>query len=53
MTLSPLFNDEELLEKVAVGDERAFDLIYHNYAKKVYLFAFKLLRSNILYVARC
>jgi RNA polymerase sigma-70 factor (family 1) len=48
MTSFPLFDDRELLLKVAEGDERAFDLIYHTYAKKVYLFAFKTLRSPIL-----
>ncbi len=48
MTSTPLFDDRELLKRVAGGDERAFDLIYHAYSKKVYLFAFKVLRSNTL-----
>lgn len=48
MVSSPLFNDQELLKRVAVGEERAFDIIYHQYAKKIYLFAFKTLRSTLL-----
>lgn len=48
MTLSPIFDDQELLKKVALGDERAFDLIYHTCAKKVYTFAIKILHTPIL-----
>lgn len=48
MSLSPFYDDQELLRRVALGDERSFDIIYHNYAKKVYLFAFKVMNSPIL-----
>ena len=48
MTIIPIFDDRDLLNRVGKGDERAFDLIYHAYAKKVYLFAFKTLRSSLL-----
>jgi RNA polymerase sigma-70 factor (family 1) len=48
MTSVALLDDRELLKRVARGDERAFDLIYHTYSKKVYLFAFKLLQSPTL-----
>jgi len=48
MIALPLMNDLELLKKVAGGDERAFEMIYHTYTKKVYLFAFRILRSALL-----
>ncbi|RYG18789.1 MAG: RNA polymerase sigma-70 factor [Chitinophagaceae bacterium] len=48
MISAPLFDERKLLKQIAEGDERAFDFIYHSYAKKVYLFAFKILRSATL-----
>ncbi len=48
MAVAALYQDHELLERVARGDERAFDLIYHAYSKKVYLFALKTLQSETL-----
>jgi RNA polymerase sigma-70 factor (family 1) len=48
MISSSLFDDQELLKRLAGGDERAFDLIYNTYTKKVYFFAFNILRSASL-----
>lgn len=48
MTSAPPVNERELLIQVAEGNERAFEHIYHAYAKKVYAFALKTLRSNLL-----
>jgi RNA polymerase sigma-70 factor (ECF subfamily) len=46
--LSPLyFDDKELLKKVANGDERAFETVYHAYSKKIYLFAYRTLQSEL------
>lgn len=41
-----VFNEKELLEKVARGDQRAFETIYHTYAKKIYFFANKILQHE-------
>jgi RNA polymerase sigma-70 factor (family 1) len=48
MISSPLFDDLDLLKKVAGGDERAFEIIYKRYTKKVYAFALKILHSPSL-----
>ncbi len=40
--------DRDLLRQVAEGNERAFDELYHRYSKKVYVFAMRILRSEIL-----
>jgi len=39
------FDDKKLLESVASGDERAFEILYHAFSKKIYLFAYKILQS--------
>jgi len=38
----PLTNENELLARVAEGDERAFGLIFHHYRSKIYSYAFHL-----------
>lgn len=48
MVLKPLYSDEELLQKIAVGDEHAFTLFYYRYNKTVYLFAYRILDSEEL-----
>lgn len=41
-------NDTELLKAMALGSQRAFDTLYHRYSKKVYVFALRILRSELL-----
>lgn len=48
MPAPKIYSSFELLSKVAKGDERAFDQLYYTYSKKVYLFAFKILQSEVL-----
>jgi RNA polymerase sigma-70 factor (ECF subfamily) len=38
----PLTNENELLARVAEGDERAFGVIFHHYRSKIYSYAFHL-----------
>ena len=38
--------DNELIEKLRIGDVEAFDHVYHRYAGKLYAFALKYLRSK-------
>ena len=38
----PLTNENELLARVAEGDERAFGLLFHHYRSKIYSYAFHL-----------
>lgn len=38
----PLTNENELLARVAEGDERAFGLVFHHYRRKIYSYAFHL-----------
>src|SRR5258708_6478308 len=38
----PLPNENELLTRVAEGDERAFGIIFHHYRRKIYSYAFHL-----------
>lgn len=40
--------EHELLTQIASGNERAFDVLYHRYSKKVYAFALRILRSEVL-----
>lgn len=46
MTVKALYSDEELLVKVARGDQRAFELLYEKYTDRVYAQALRLLRSE-------
>lgn len=46
MTSAVLYDDRELLKQIAAGSARAFELIYHRYSKKIYLFALKTLRAE-------
>ena len=48
MSLKPLYNDVELLQKIAHGDQRAFRTIYDRYSRKVYIFALRILNSESL-----
>src|ERR1700744_5794873 len=45
MKVKPLFNDDELLARMANREERAFRLIYQQYHQTVYRFAFLYLRN--------
>lgn len=45
MSVKPLFNDQELLARMAQRDERAFRLLYDHYRKRVYTFSLRMLRS--------
>jgi RNA polymerase sigma-70 factor (ECF subfamily) len=38
----PLTNENELLARVAEGDERAFGVVFHHYRRKIYSYAFHL-----------
>ncbi|MNK14980.1 ECF RNA polymerase sigma factor SigE [compost metagenome] len=43
------FNDDkELLQLVSTGDAKAFSIIFHRYSPKVYTYALKLVKSDIL-----
>ncbi len=48
MPAKPLHNETELLAKVAGGDQRAFRIIYEYYGGKTYLFAMRILNSDVL-----
>jgi len=48
MSIKPLFNNSELLAKVAEGDQRAFRTLYDFYHHRIYAFALHLLKSDIL-----
>ena len=41
-----LSTDSELIEKLRKGDVEAFDLVYQRYARKLYAFSFKYLKSK-------
>jgi RNA polymerase sigma-70 factor (family 1) len=38
----PLTNENDLLTRVAAGDEKAFGIIFHHYRQKIYSYAFHL-----------
>jgi len=44
--LRELSTDSELIEKLRKGDVEAFDLVYQRYARKLYAFSFKYLKSK-------
>ena len=48
MSSQPVIDDRELLLQVAEGSERAFDTLYHRHSKKVYTFALRILRSELM-----
>jgi RNA polymerase sigma-70 factor (family 1) len=48
MSVKPLFNQNELLSKVAEGDQRAFRVLYDFYYNRIYAFALCLLKSDLL-----
>lgn len=41
-------DDSALLTQIYLGNDLAFKQVYHRYSKKVYTFAFRLLRSEML-----
>jgi RNA polymerase sigma-70 factor (family 1) len=47
MTIVPLHTEQELLAKVAVGDERAFRTIYEKYQKRIYTYSLQILHSDV------
>lgn len=47
MVVKPLYNEVELLQKLARGDERAFKMVYDQYKKKIYHYAMGFLHSEI------
>lgn len=48
MANKSLPDERELLAKVAGGDQRAFRMIYDFYSKKTYLFALRILNSEVM-----
>lgn len=44
--MKELDTDNELIEKLRIGDVEAFDLVYHRYAGKLYAFSLKYLKSK-------
>jgi RNA polymerase sigma-70 factor (family 1) len=48
MAIRSLYDLSELLLKIAIGDERAFDIFYKQYTKKVFFFSMRVLQSDIL-----
>lgn len=48
MSTYSAIEDRDLLLQVAAGNERAFDALYNRYSKKVYIFALRILRSEVL-----
>jgi len=44
----PLFDEAELLQQIAEGNQRAFTVLFRQYSGKVYSFALKLTRSEEL-----
>jgi len=48
MTITPLYDEIELLAKTASGDQFAFRILYEKYSKKIYTLSVRLLHSEIL-----
>lgn len=48
MITSSFRNESELLQKIAKGDQLAFRSVYNLYSKKTYLFACRILNSDVL-----
>lgn len=47
MAVKPLYDEVELLQKIAKGNERAFKIIYDQYKKKIYHYAMGFLHSEV------
>lgn len=45
MKTLPLTNENELLARLAHGDEKAFGILFHHYRHKIYAYAFHLTRD--------
>src|SRR5690606_27615609 len=41
-------DERELLYKISVGDEYAFRILYNRYRKKIYSYALKIIKSEML-----
>lgn len=48
MDIRPLYSDQELLAKIAGGDQYAFRIIYDRYYHNLYAFALKVLKNDLL-----
>lgn len=48
MAIIHIDNESDLLAKIALGDQRAFQVVYERYKKKIYTYSFGLLHSDIL-----
>lgn len=48
MTVRALYTDQELLAKIAIGDHRAFRVVYDRHYHHLYAFVLKILKSNTL-----
>jgi len=42
----PSYNDEKLMQKITAGDMSAFDVLYARYSRRIYKFAFSILKSQ-------
>ncbi|MEO6521793.1 MAG: RNA polymerase sigma-70 factor [Mucilaginibacter sp.] len=48
MTITPLYNEQDLLFKIAEGDPNAFRIIFNKYHNKIYTFSLRILQSDIV-----
>lgn len=46
MAEQTLYTEKELLERLIAGDERAFDLLYHQYSKRIYANTLRLVKDE-------
>lgn len=44
----PHYSEQELLQRIAQGDEAAFAILYNNYRNKIYSIAFELTESTVI-----
>lgn len=45
MAIKQLINEEELLQKIAEGDQRAFAILYERYHRRIYTFCMRQLKA--------
>ncbi len=48
MHIQPLYSDQDLLVKIAGGDQRAFRILYDRFYHNLYAFVLKILKSDLL-----
>lgn len=48
MGIEYVYDETQLLDKIAHGDQRAFGIVYHSYYEKIYKFSYRLLLSEEL-----